>query len=135
MKSSNGSSKSDDLLPSLKALYSEKELNLDPKNRLLIDQWQSIKDDYNSEQYTFKVRNKELRIKTSTLSLSNTRIPKVSLPNYSSWGDVLHWRLQENLPGHFPFTSGIFLLNRGEDPTRMFAGEGGLSEPTNVSTT
>ena len=126
VKSSNGSSKSDDLLPSLKALYSEKELNLDPKNRLLIDQWQSVKDDYNSEQYTFKVRNKELRIKTSTLSLSNTRIPKVSLPNYSSWGDVLHWRLQENLPGHFPFTSGIFPFKReGEDPTRMFAGEGG----------
>ena len=126
VKRSNRSSKSDDLLPSLKALYSEKELNLDPKNRLLIDQWQSIKDDYKSDVYTFKVRNKELRIKTSTLSLSNTRIPKVSLPNYSSWGDVLHWRLQENLPGHFPYTSGIFPFKReGEDPTRMFAGEGG----------
>ena len=136
VKSSNGSSKSDDLLPSLKALYSEKELNLDPKNRLLIDQWQSIKDDYNSEQYTFKVRNKELRIKTSTLSLSNTRIPKVSLPNYSSWGDVLHWRLQENLPGHFPYTAGIFLLNeRVKTLLECLQVKVALSEPTNVSTT
>ena len=126
VESTNGSSKPNDLLTPLKALYSEKELNLDPKNKVLIDQWQSIKDDYKSDVYIFKVRNKELRIKTSTQSLSNTRIPKVSLPKYSSWGDILHWQLQENLPGHFPYTAGIFPFKReGEDPTRMFAGEGG----------
>ena len=118
--------KSDDLVSQLEGMYSEKELNLDPKNKLLIDQWQQIKDDYESEEYTFKVRNKELNIKTTTQSLSGTNIPKVALPKYASWGDILHWQLQENLPGHFPYTAGIFPFKReGEDPTRMFAGEGG----------
>ena len=61
-----------------------------------------------------------------TKSLSGTRIPKVVLPKFKDWGDILRWQAQENVPGHFPFTAGVFPLKReGEDPTRMFAGEGG----------
>src|SRR6187401_514686 len=61
-----------------------------------------------------------------SVSLSGTRIPKVVLPKYKDWGDILRWQAQKNVPGHFPFTAGVFPLKReGEDPTRMFAGEGG----------
>ena len=100
-------------------------LDLDPKNKLLIDKWDDLKQSYRNKDYIFKVRDKELIIKTHTKSLSHTEIPKISLPKYSAWGDLLRWQLQENVPGKFPFTSGLFPFKReGEDPTRMFAGEG-----------
>jgi methylmalonyl-CoA mutase len=74
----------------------------------------------------FKVRDKEIKIKTHTESLSQLQIPKVALPKYTAWGDILKWNLQENVPGEFPYTAGVFPFKReGEDPTRMFAGEGG----------
>ncbi|HIE45616.1 MAG TPA: methylmalonyl-CoA mutase, partial [Flavobacteriaceae bacterium] len=76
--------------------------------------------------YTFKVRDKEINIKTHTKSLSQLDIPKISLPRYEAWGDILYWILTENVPGEFPFAAGIYPFKRtGEDPTRMFAGEGG----------
>ncbi len=72
------------------------------------------------------MRDKELKIKTHSESLSHNQIPKVSTPKYRSWGDILNWSLQENVPGQFPYTAGLFPFKReGEDPTRMFAGEGG----------
>ncbi|MEM6866725.1 MAG: methylmalonyl-CoA mutase family protein, partial [Bacteroidota bacterium] len=78
------------------------------------------------DDFVFNVRNKEIKIKTHTESLSHTQIPKVALPKYKAWGDLLYWMLQENVPGQFPFTSGLYPFKReGEDPTRMFAGEGG----------
>ncbi|MEM7186164.1 MAG: methylmalonyl-CoA mutase family protein, partial [Bacteroidota bacterium] len=71
-------------------------------------------------------RNKELSIDTHTKSLSHTQIPKVALPKYEAWGDILRWILQENVPGEFPFAAGLYPFKRtGEDPARMFAGEGG----------
>ena len=74
----------------------------------------------------FKVRDKELSIQTHTESLSHLQIPKVATPKYLGWGDILRWSLQENVPGEFPYTAGLFPFKReGEDPTRMFAGEGG----------
>tara|TARA_B100001741_G_scaffold313848_1_gene322702 strand:+ start:6055 stop:9423 length:3369 start_codon:yes stop_codon:yes gene_type:complete len=110
----------------LKAIYNERFLDLDPKNMLLIEGWNDIKQAYKKNKFIYKVRKKEISIQTHTESLSGSQIPKISLPKYSSWGDLLHWQLQENLPGHFPYTSGIFPFKReGEDPTRMFAGEGG----------
>lgn len=116
----------DELVTQLNDVYSHKELNLDPKNKVLIKEWEKVKEEYKSDVFSFKVRNKTISIQTTTQSLSGTKIPKVSLPNYASWGDILHWQLQENLPGKFPYTSGIFPFKReGEDPTRMFAGEGG----------
>ena len=100
--------------------------DLDPKNKILIDEWPNLVKKYKEEIFNYKVRSKTLSIKTHTTSLSKNKIPKVTLPKYEGWGDLLNWQLQENVPGEFPFTSGLFPFKReGEDPTRMFAGEGG----------
>lgn len=72
------------------------------------------------------MRNKIIKQSLTTISLSGTHVPKVVLPKYKDWGDILRWQLQENIPGEFPYTAGVFEMKRqGEDPTRMFAGEGG----------
>lgn len=72
------------------------------------------------------MRDREVKVKTFTESLAHTKVPKVALPRYRGWGDLLRWMLQENVPGEFPFTAGIYPFKRQEeDPTRMFAGEGG----------
>ena len=110
----------------LQKKYNELLTDLNPKNKLLIDNWSELIDKYRSEFFNYKVRSKTLSIKTYTTSLSNTSIPKVTLPKYEGWGNILQWQLQENVPGEFPFTAGLFPFKReGEDPTRMFAGEGG----------
>lgn len=111
-------------------VLSEKEkqisLDFDPHNQEVIHNWKTKKERYKASEYKFKVRDKELSIQTHTKSLSGTAIPKVCTPNYQSWGDILRWSLQENVPGEFPYTAGIYPFKReGEDPTRMFAGEGG----------
>lgn len=101
-------------------------LQLDPKNWKLIEEWSDKVTRYRNPQFKFKVRDKELSIQTHTESLSHSQIPKVALPKFNAWGDLLRWSLQENVPGEFPYTSGIYPFKReGEDPTRMFAGEGG----------
>jgi methylmalonyl-CoA mutase len=110
----------------LQAEFDALKLNFDPKNWILIEEWNDKVAKYKAPFYKFKVRDKELSILTHTESLSHTQIPKVALPKYKGWGDVLRWSLQENVPGEFPYTSGLFPFKReGEDPTRMFAGEGG----------
>jgi methylmalonyl-CoA mutase len=102
------------------------ERKISPENKDLIQQWDQLVEKYKNEDYVFKVRDKEIRIKTHTESLSHTPIPKVTLPSFKAWGDRLRWQLQENIPGEFPYTAGIYPFKReGEDPTRMFAGEGG----------
>lgn len=119
-------SKDDNITKVLKAEFDNLKLNLDPKNWLIIQQWDDKVKLYKEPLYKFKVRDKELSIETHTESLSHTQIPKVALPKYKGWGDVLRWSLQENVPGEFPYTAGLFPFKReGEDPTRMFAGEGG----------
>jgi isobutyryl-CoA mutase len=116
----------DNLLKGLQNSYEQIKLNLDPKNMQVIEGWESKLKKYKDPIYTFKVRDKELSIQTHTESLSHLQIPKVALPKYKGWGDVLRWSLQENVPGEFPYTAGLFPFKReGEDPTRMFAGEGG----------
>lgn len=116
----------DNLIQSLEAAYTEVELNLDPKNKKMLEEWDEKVQRYNEDYFIFKVRDKELKIKTFSESLSHSRIPKVSLPKYKAWGDLLRWILQENVPGEFPYASGVFPFKReNEDPTRMFAGEGG----------
>ncbi len=110
----------------LEKKYKELLKELDPKNKSLIDEWPKLVKSYKEDIFNYQVRSNTLSIKTHTTSLSNNKIPKVTLPKYSGWGDLLHWQLQENIPGKFPFTSGLFPFKReGEDPTRMFAGEGG----------
>lgn len=102
------------------------EEKLDHANRRLVTQWPSVLDRYKGEFYEFKVRDKIIRQPLQFKSLSGTVLQKVLLPRYSDWGDILKWQLQENVPGEFPYTAGVFPLKReGEDPTRMFAGEGG----------
>lgn len=98
---------------------------LTPVSKKLIQNWNEKINEYSKDYYEYKVRDKVIRQPMFTKTLSGTRIPKVVLPKYKDWGDILRWQAQENAPGHFPFTAGVFPLKReGEDPTRMFAGEG-----------
>lgn len=92
----------------------------------LIEQWPDLLKKYSSDFFEYEVRGKKIKQTMVTRSLSGTRIPKIVLPKYKDWGDILKWQLTENVPGEFPYTAGVFELKRqGEDPTRMFAGEGG----------
>ena len=113
----------------LKLLFAQFEkvkLNFDPYNWEILLNWKKKVQKYKNPIYTFKVRNKEIHIETHSESLSHTQIPKIALPKYKAWGDLLRWNLQENVPGEFPYTAGLYPFKRtGEDPTRMFAGEGG----------
>jgi methylmalonyl-CoA mutase len=98
---------------------------LQPECKNLIDGWQELVKKYNGDLLEYQVRGQSIKLPLSINSLSGTRIPKIVLPKYKDWGDILRWQLQENMPGEFPYTSGVFELKReGEDPTRMFAGEG-----------
>ncbi|HEX6171839.1 MAG TPA: methylmalonyl-CoA mutase family protein, partial [Chitinophagaceae bacterium] len=111
------------VLEKMKLFYEEQ---LTPVARKLITNWQSKIKAYEKDYYEYKVRDKVIRQEMFSKSLSGTRIPKVVLPKFKDWGDLLRWQAQENVPGSFPFTGGVFPLKReGEDPTRMFAGEGG----------
>ncbi|MGB1309323.1 MAG: methylmalonyl-CoA mutase family protein, partial [Oceanihabitans sp.] len=102
------------------------KLNLDPYNWEVITGWDEKVNKYKNPIYSFKVRDKEIKIETHSESLSHLQIPRVALPKYQAWGDLLRWSLQENVPGEFPYTSGLYPFKRtGEDPARMFAGEGG----------
>jgi isobutyryl-CoA mutase len=102
------------------------EQQLNPACKKLVDSWPATMERYKKEFYEFKVRDKVIKQPLTYKSLSGTLIAKVVLPKYKDWGDILKWQLQENVPGEFPFTAGVFPLKReGEDPTRMFAGEGG----------
>ena len=110
----------------LLAEFDKLKRDLDPYNWEVITSWDEKVNKYKNPVYSFKVRDKEIKIQTHTESLSHLQIPKIALPKYEAWGDVLRWVLQENVPGEFPFTSGLYPFKReGEDPTRMFAGEGG----------
>lgn len=110
----------------LQAHFDNLYKDLDGDAQRTLEGWAHKKQRYAADEYVYQVRGKDIRVKTYTTSLSNTRIPRVSLPRYADWGDILRWSLQENVPGDFPYTAGVFPFKRqGEDPTRMFAGEGG----------
>ena len=116
----------EEVLSVIKSAYKDMLNTLDRNNWELIENWKKKVQRYKDDYYLFQVRDKEIKIETHSESLSHSKIPKVSLPNYGAWGDILKWSLQENVPGEFPFTAGVFPFKReGEDPTRMFAGEGG----------
>ncbi len=119
-------SDADRIIKDLDETYAKVSLDFDPKLQVLLDEWPKVKEAYANDIYSYFVRNKEIKVETKTTSLSHQKISKVSLPKYEAWGDVLQWNLQENVPGKFPYTAGIYPFKRqGEDPTRMFAGEGG----------
>ncbi|MFS4481826.1 methylmalonyl-CoA mutase family protein [Hyunsoonleella sp. 2307UL5-6] len=115
-----------DFIILLIAEFDRVKMDLSPYNWEVIIGWHNKVNRYKNPVYSFKVRDKEIKIETHTASLSHTQIPKVSLPKYQAWGDILRWCMQENVPGEFPYTSGLYPFKRtGEDPARMFAGEGG----------
>ncbi len=123
---SNITEENKDFVKLLLGEFDRVKLNLDPYNWEVIIGWEDKVNKYKSPIYSFKVRDKEIKIETHTKSLSQVDIPKVALPKYKAWGDILKWSLQENVPGEFPFASGLYPFKRtGEDPARMFAGEGG----------
>ena len=114
------------LVQDLQNKYDELKASLDKEVQALLEQWPEIVEAYNKDFFEYKVRDKIIRRDLTSKSLSGTTLKKVVLPKYKDWGDILKWLMQENLPGKFPYTSGVFELKReGEDPTRMFAGEGG----------
>jgi methylmalonyl-CoA mutase len=102
------------------------ESQLHPDCKRLLKEWPETVKKYKAENFIYKVRDKEIKLPLYYTSLSQLQIPKIALPRYEAWGDVLRWLLTENVPGEFPYAAGVFPLKReGEDPTRMFAGEGG----------
>ncbi len=116
----------DRLAKGLQEAMELRKRDLDPHNWALIEGWDTLRGRYKASEYVYQVRGKDIKVPTHTKSLSNQDIPKVVTPSYRSWGDILRWQLQENVPGAFPYTSGLYPFKRqGEDPTRMFAGEGG----------
>src|SRR5213075_908076 len=118
--------KSAEILNVLREMKKQLEDQLTPVSRKLIQKWPEKIKAYEADYYEYHVRDKVIRQPMFSTSLSGTRIRKVILPKYKDWGDILRWQAQENAPGRFPFTAGVFPLKReGEDPTRMFAGEGG----------
>ncbi|MBD1394093.1 methylmalonyl-CoA mutase family protein [Mucilaginibacter glaciei] len=110
----------------LEEIYQHLEDHLHADCKRLLKEWPETVAKYKAENFIYKVRDKEIRQPLYYTSLSQLKVPKISLPKYEAWGDVLRWLLTENVPGEFPYAAGVFPLKReGEDPTRMFAGEGG----------
>ena len=110
---------------SLEPLISERRDRQETRARNLLENWPQVKESYAGDEYVVKIRDREIRTKLTRTTLSGTEIRKVVLPRYEDHGELLNWMLRENVPGAFPYTAGVFAFKReGEDPTRMFAGEG-----------
>ena len=126
LNDAKSSNENKDFIKLLIGEFDRIKMNLDPYNWKVILGWNSTIKRYKNPIYSYKVRDKEIKIETHTETLSHLKIPKIALPKYKAWGDILRWVLQENVPGEFPYTSGLYPFKRTEeDPTRMFAGEGG----------
>jgi isobutyryl-CoA mutase len=119
-------SDSDSAKDILEKVYTEKEEQLLPVNRRIIEGWDEKVKKFTDDNFSYTVRGKEIKVQTFTETLSHLKIPKIAMPHYHDWGDILKWSLRENVPGEFPYAAGVFPFKReNEDPTRMFAGEGG----------
>jgi methylmalonyl-CoA mutase len=115
-----------DLVSSIEEEYEKCKQQLSSESIQIIDEWPAKKEAYAKDSYIYQVRGKDIEVSTKEETLSHNKISKVSLPSYRSWGDILKWNLKENVPGSFPYAAGVFPFKReDEDPTRMFAGEGG----------
>jgi isobutyryl-CoA mutase len=112
-------------LEALGELVEQRAKRLSTEARLLLEQWPTLVKEYRGDKLITKVRDKEITTELVRTSLSGTKIRKVSLPSFQDHGEILQWLMLENVPGRFPYTAGVFPFKReGEDPTRMFAGEG-----------
>ena len=106
-------------------LAQQRDTLLGAAERKLLAQWPEMQRAYAGDEYVVKIRDKEIRTALTTKSLSGTTIRKVALPQYEDHGEILKWLMLDNVPGSYPYTAGTFAFKReGEDPTRMFAGEG-----------
>jgi len=106
-------------------LATAREAVQDPAAKKLLAQWPDMQKAYAGDEYVVKIRDKEIRTAITTTTLSGTKIRKVALPQYEDHGEILKWLMLDNVPGSYPYTAGTFAFKReGEDPTRMFAGEG-----------
>jgi methylmalonyl-CoA mutase len=115
----------DNEVTTLTELAEQREASLDPSARKLLAQWPTMQKAYAGDEYVVKIRDKEIRTGLIHTTLSGNKIRKVALPGYECHGELLKWLMLDNVPGSFPFTAGVFAFKReGEDPTRMFAGEG-----------
>jgi len=109
----------------LAPLIAEREERLDRRCAKLLEIWPKVRESYAGDEYVVKIRDREIRTSIRSTTMSGTKVPKVALPRYEDHGEILKWLLKENVPGSFPYTAGVFAFKReGEDPTRMFAGEG-----------
>ncbi|MDT8421424.1 MAG: methylmalonyl-CoA mutase family protein [Desulfuromonadales bacterium] len=109
----------------LELLIETAEGRLSEENRLLLEKWPELKKAYRDDVMITRVRDKEIRTQLFTTTISGTRIPKVCLPDYADYGEIIRWCMKENAPGFFPYTAGLFPFKRtAEDPKRQFAGEG-----------
>jgi len=121
----NRSGDTETLLPRLKEEIRKTESQIEPETRRVLKEWEEIEKDYAGDEVVYRVREREIRVPLFTESLSHTRIPKIALPKFKDPGEIYRWLREENVPGKFPFTAGVFPLRRtDEHPTRMFAGEG-----------
>jgi methylmalonyl-CoA mutase len=110
----------------LRAEYERLLSQLDSDVRSLLERWRQELEAYRGEEYVYTVRGREIRVRNHVESLSHLKIPKIATPRFNDWGDIVRWAMQENFPGKFPYTAGVYPFKRQtEDPTRMFAGEGG----------
>ena len=124
--STSGLTADNELNSKLAVIREEKAKALSPENLSILKGWDEKKKAYQADFFTYQVRDKTFKVSNHTQSLSQNKIPKVALPRYRDYGEILKWVKQENVPGEFPYTAGVFSFKRdGEDPTRMFAGEGG----------
>ncbi|BAQ09876.1 methylmalonyl-CoA mutase [Bacillus sp. OxB-1] len=115
----------DKLIASLQSLADGVRDELTAESKRIIQNWKALKESYAGDEFVTKIRDKELRTALTTTSLSGLKIPKVVLPKFEDYGEILRWVYKENLPGSFPYTAGVFPFKReGEDPKRQFAGEG-----------
>jgi methylmalonyl-CoA mutase len=117
------------LIDALVETRSRLERTIDADSLATLDKWKEIQEAYSGDELVYHVRGREVRVPLFTTSLCHSRIPKIALPKFSEPGDIFSWLRKEHLPGYFPYTGGVFPLKRtAEDPTRMFAGEGGPNE-------
>ncbi|HET7521924.1 MAG TPA: fused isobutyryl-CoA mutase/GTPase IcmF [Bacillales bacterium] len=115
----------EETIEKLEQLKASCEKKLFPETKRILDGWQELKEKYAAKEFVMNIRGKEVTTELTTRSLAGIDIPKVVLPKYEDWGEIVKWSLMENVPGSFPFTGGVFPFKRkGEDPKRQFAGEG-----------
>ncbi|MFO1442193.1 methylmalonyl-CoA mutase family protein [Bacillus sp. Bva_UNVM-123] len=115
----------EEVVASLRLIKEKTESNLTNETKKILAGWEDLQKKYAGEQFVTKIRDKEIITILKTKSLAGLSIPKVALPKYKDYGEIIRWVYRENVPGSFPFTAGVFPFKReGEDPKRQFAGEG-----------